>query len=564
MEDQTQKFRLHRDPTAVLCRPFSSIIGVGQADQQRYVVLQKESHTEIKTSVGTVGRSSNSGSIDDGSGEESSMTNNIPSHSHPQRASHSTALHWREGFDHYQESLRHELWENKNMLNSASEEAIMSARNRIFPIARSGGRKGQFSNRAGYKLAEVMDAVGIWAHLHPSTGKKKGETDAESDSPPTAASTSSPGLLRTSESSSDVVTKQKVPLPAKSRGGGGGGGGSVFHAFSRLVAEDAKEKLEREKKKEKRERELLQIKTNRKKRKNDSSSVITFVDLCGGPGAFSEYLLSEGRRRRHCMRGYGMTLKDVDVLDWYPWLSNHSDSCSSFVITYGPDGTGNIFNLQNVDSLVSIAGEGKIALVVGDGGFTVKKELQNYQETISLRITYAQWLAALKLQSPGGCFVLKLFDTFSPFTRAMLYLSTFMYREVWIVKPSHSRMINSERYLVCIEFEQAHNSSLYSSNLPEMATEKKSFCSEWMPHFERCFLEGFVSDEYCVPTILLSSEVVTHDEVFMKDLSEMNSTIARHQIEKLRLLWKELQPEEACSPRLPWATASLSKSDAEA
>ncbi|KAH9578098.1 Ribosomal RNA methyltransferase FtsJ domain [Trypanosoma melophagium] len=251
---------------------------------------------------------------------------------------------------------------------------------------------------------------------------------------------------------------------------------------------------------------------------------IGFVDVCGGPGAFSQALFAMSRRHKLKLRGFGMTLRGVEGLDWYSSLSS-----SEFLPMYGIDGTGDIFKLANIEALCSLTLTEDIKLVVADGGFNVSFDIANYQETISGRILFGQWLAALKLLRNGGCFVLKLFDTFSPLLRSMLFLSTYLYKRVHVVKPRHSRVVNSERYLVCIDFT--------------------GLSPQWMEYFEKCYQDGFIDND-SIPTILPLTWVM-EDETFKNDLAEMNATIASNQITALQMVMAKLQtslPDENEKP----------------
>ncbi|KAG8342328.1 putative FtsJ like methyltransferase [Trypanosoma vivax] len=240
---------------------------------------------------------------------------------------------------------------------------------------------------------------------------------------------------------------------------------------------------------------------------------LTFVDICGGPGAFSQALFAIGAQHRMRLRGFGLTLRSDKGLDWYTDLPSRK-----FFPTYGIDGTGDIFKLENIEALCSLTCKEDVKLVVGDGGFDISMEVANYQETISSRIIYAQWFCAMKLLRHGGCFVLKLFDTFSPFSRAILYLTTYLYENVRIVKPCHSRVVNSERYLVCTGFV----------GVP----------TAWLVHFERCFQEGFIDNDG-IPVIIPDAWVM-EDETFAGDVMQMNSAIALKQVAALRMVLNKL------------------------
>ncbi|RNF09573.1 methyltransferase [Trypanosoma rangeli] len=241
---------------------------------------------------------------------------------------------------------------------------------------------------------------------------------------------------------------------------------------------------------------------------------LAFADVCGGPGAFSQALFGMCRQHKLKLRGFGMTLRSVKGLDWYSSLLS-----DRFLATYGIDGTGDVFNLANIEALRSLTLTENMKLVVADGGFNVPFDIANYQETISGRILFGQWLTALKLLRVNGCFLLKLFDTFSPLLRVMLYLSTYLYDRVHVVKPRHSRVLNSERYLVCLGFRGA----------PE----------PWMKHFERCYQAGFTDNDH-IPTIMPISWVM-EDETFLSDMTEMSSTIASNQVVALKMVLAKLQ-----------------------
>lgn len=95
-----------------------------------------------------------------------------------------------------------------------------------------------------------------------------------------------------------------------------------------------------------------------------TESAFHFADLCSGPGGFSDYITwkrgSNGR-----VYGYGITLRGP--LDFDPSLAIRR----SFHVVYGPSGTGDICNPENMDAFVSkvVSGTGSqgVHLVTADG-----------------------------------------------------------------------------------------------------------------------------------------------------------------------------------------------------
>ncbi len=174
-----------------------------------------------------------------------------------------------------------------------------------------------------------------------------------------------------------------------------------------------------------------------------------FLDICGGPGAWSEVLLKE----KPGWRGYGMTLKLANTPKsdlWYP----HLQKDSRWKALWGVDGTGNVYSPQNLDDAARVtSASGAVTIAMADGGFKIEKNqngehMEHLQELFSGRIILSEFLAMMKTLQVGGNWVCKLFDTFSHFTASLVYINTLLFEECYIVKPRRSRIVNSERYLV--------------------------------------------------------------------------------------------------------------------
>ena len=68
-------------------------------------------------------------------------------------------------------------------------------------------------------------------------------------------------------------------------------------------------------------------------------------------------------------------------------------------------------------------------------------------------INYSEIYIALNNQKDNGTFVLKVYDIFYHKTIQLLYLLYLSYDEVFIYKPTVSRISNSEKYIVCKGFK---------------------------------------------------------------------------------------------------------------
>ena len=92
-------------------------------------------------------------------------------------------------------------------------------------------------------------------------------------------------------------------------------------------------------------------------------------------------------------------------------------------------------------------------LITADGGFDWKKE--NLQEQEAYRLIFSEIVAALKLQKNSGNFVIKIFESFTKVTIKMIELLRAFYNKVYLVKPYTSRISNSEKYIVCKDFDKS-------------------------------------------------------------------------------------------------------------
>lgn len=139
-----------------------------------------------------------------------------------------------------------------------------------------------------------------------------------------------------------------------------------------------------------------------------------------------------------------------------------------YAITMHPDDVGGKNNITQLDDgfvkhyqkekqerliLKQIGGqiEEKVDLITGDGDISWVSE--NIQEQEAFRLIIAQVVASIKLQKKGGSFVCKFFETFTKTSLKIAAILLSLYEKVYWVKPLTSRLSNSEKYAVCVNFK---------------------------------------------------------------------------------------------------------------
>lgn len=189
----------------------------------------------------------------------------------------------------------------------------------------------------------------------------------------------------------------------------------------------------------------------------EAQAHFTTLHLAEGPGGFMECLdntLSDMRIPSFQYDMYGITLMKEDSKSVPSWKKTayFLEQHPHMHILTGRDGTGDLYNIDNIfATAVEMATGQKASVITGDGGFDFSTDF-NQQESMSFPLLYCQAMTALLCQKPGGMFVLKFFDTYQTKTLQLLCLLRRCYRQLSFVKPYTSRPANSEKYLVCVDF----------------------------------------------------------------------------------------------------------------
>ena len=170
------------------------------------------------------------------------------------------------------------------------------------------------------------------------------------------------------------------------------------------------------------------------------------VFLAEGPGGFTEAFLK--KRAAFNDECYGITLKSNNNKNIPDWKIHQFEK---FKVCYGKDGTGNLYNIDNIEHFKDYVGEHACDFITADGGFDFSSDFNN-QEDLSIRLILSEVLLALLIQKLGGCFLLKVYDCFNDHTIQIINILKAFYKHIYFIKPLTSRPANSERYLLCTDF----------------------------------------------------------------------------------------------------------------
>jgi hypothetical protein len=115
------------------------------------------------------------------------------------------------------------------------------------------------------------------------------------------------------------------------------------------------------------------------------------------------------------------------------------------------DGNGNIYCLNNINKFIENVGENSCDFITADGGFDFSCNY-NAQETDFLLFLISEIYIILKtLKNNGNCLI-KVYDIYSKISIKIIYILTLFFKEIYIIKPLTSRPANSEKYMICKNF----------------------------------------------------------------------------------------------------------------
>ena len=236
---------------------------------------------------------------------------------------------------------------------------------------------------------------------------------------------------------------------------------------------------------------------------HDKTPIKTF-HFAEGPGGFIEataYLRENPDDRYH-----GMSLINDNDHSVPGWKKSQSflDRNPNVIIEKGLSGDGDMLKPDNLRDCFENH-RGSVDLATADGGFDFTTDF-NHQEVMSLQLMFAQVAYAIATQKEGGSFVVKVFDTVKAASIDILYILASVYEQIYFIKPHTSRQANSERYVVCKNFQLSDSKGVVIS----------------MYHAMQMFAEG------SVPTRFLTIPI---PYLFTSALQEVNAIFGQAQIE---------------------------------
>lgn len=218
-----------------------------------------------------------------------------------------------------------------------------------------------------------------------------------------------------------------------------------------------------------------------------SFDICEYLDICGAPGGFCEYIQSEYGFRA---KGYTISLGDYNF---------HKSSIMPYLPVILRCVDNDITNKQTRNAIVDKIDKVNLAMADGATG----------SGDCDFNLFCSQVNLALRSLAQSGIFFIKVFEFWSP---KMMLVLTYVYsffEKMAIVKPSESNYYNGERYIVFVNFQKPfmsfvdffNNDQWVDQDLINYIIKQKLYILQKQLNSLMLFLTCYQNKEYKIQSI---------------------------------------------------------------
>lgn len=197
----------------------------------------------------------------------------------------------------------------------------------------------------------------------------------------------------------------------------------------------------------------------------DKTGKISVVTLAEAPGSFLQSImfyrskiLNQNKDAYYCIsihsENQSVPSLHKEFTDFYKKRIMIHETCCLEESKNSKKDTGDLTDIKTINNFEKKI-KVKAELVTGDAGKIWQDE--NMQEQEMFVLLLGQVTTAVRVQAFGGNFVLKVYETQCRVTIKLIMLLYSFYETIYMHKPLMSRDSNSEKYLVCTNFQYKSN-----------------------------------------------------------------------------------------------------------
>ncbi len=185
---------------------------------------------------------------------------------------------------------------------------------------------------------------------------------------------------------------------------------------------------------------------------NKYEKKIKIANIAEAPGGFMEAIIDYFKYFDKTTKPflYGISLlnkNDRNIPNW-----KLKKNCNIYVNSIN-DNIGDLYNYKNITKFINLVQPNSCKLITCDGGFDINNNYEN-QEKLLNKLILCEIYMVINLQKNNGNAIIKCFDLFSEESMLIIYILSLFYSKIKIIKPLSSRPANSEKYLLCENFDE--------------------------------------------------------------------------------------------------------------
>lgn len=208
----------------------------------------------------------------------------------------------------------------------------------------------------------------------------------------------------------------------------------------------------------------------------DNDELFKTAHIAEGPGGFIEciykYISSYYNEDIFDkIKIYGMTLlsDNVNIPNWK--IKKNNINSFNIELNKRYQGNGDLYDIVNINTFIDNIGYKSCNFITGDGGFDFSYNY-NEQEENFIFFFISEIYMILNLLKKGGNCIIKIYDIYSKNSIKLIYILTLFFSDIYILKPLTSRPANSEKYLLCNNYNDDNKLLKYVNILKDIIINK--------------------------------------------------------------------------------------------
>jgi hypothetical protein len=209
---------------------------------------------------------------------------------------------------------------------------------------------------------------------------------------------------------------------------------------------------------------------------NNDGTLFKTAHIAEGPGGFIEciykYICSYYKDNIfNKIKIYGLTLlsDDINIPNWK--IKKNNIKSFNIELNRRYQGNGDLYDIENINNFINNIGYKSCNFITGDGGFDFSYNYNEQEENFIFFFISEIYLILNLLKKEGNC-IIKIYDIYSKNSIKLIYILTLFFNDIYILKPFTSRPANSEKYILCNNYNDDDKLLNYMNILKDIIINK--------------------------------------------------------------------------------------------